>query len=118
QRPSYWMNPQPSPSNLILKPGETSPEEIIQETRKGIYIEETIGEWLSNPVSGNLNATVTHGYLIENGELAKPVKGVVISGNFYEILKDGIAIIGNDLRNSGQNYSPTVKLSQLTVAGK
>ncbi|UCC33670.1 MAG: TldD/PmbA family protein [Candidatus Bathyarchaeota archaeon] len=118
QRPSYWMNPQPSPSNLILKPGKTSPEEIIQETRKGIYIEETIGEWLSNPVSGNLNATVTHGYLIENGELAKPVKGVVISGSFYEILKDGIAIIGSDLRNSGQNYSPTVKLAQLTIAGK
>ncbi|MGC9345258.1 MAG: TldD/PmbA family protein [Candidatus Bathyarchaeales archaeon] len=118
QRLYYWMKPQPSPNNLILKSGEAYPEEIIHGTRKGIYIEETIGEWLSNPVSGNLNATVTHGYLVENGELTEPIKGVVISGNFYELLKNGIEIIGNDLRNSMQNYSPTVKLTQLTIAGK
>lgn len=118
QRSYYWMNPQPSPNNLILKTGEASPEEIIRGTKRGIYIEDTIGEWLSNPISGNLNATITHGYLVENGELAEPVKGVVVSGNFYEILKEGIEIIGNDLRNSAQNYSPTVKLAELTIAGK
>jgi len=118
QRPYYWITTQPSPSNLIMKPGKASPQEIIRETNKGIYIEETIGEWLSNPVSGNLNATVTHGYLVENGELTKPIKGVVISGNFYEILKNGIEIIGNDLRNIMQNYSPTVRITQLTIAGK
>jgi len=48
----------------------------------------------------------------------EPIKGVVISGNFYEILKDGIELLGNDLRNSMQNYSPTVKLAKLTVTGK
>ena len=112
------MSPQPSPTNLILAPGNVDPEEMIQETKKGMFIEETIGEWLSNPISGNLNATVTHGYLIENGELTTPVKGIVIAGNFYEILKDGIELIGNDLRNSSQNYSPTVKLSEITIAGK
>ncbi len=117
-RRRYWMPPQPSPSNLILKPRRASPEEMIRETRKGIYIEGTIGEWLSNPVSGNINATVTHGYLVENGEIKKPVKGVIISGNFYELLKGGIEIIGEDLRNSGGNYSPTVKIAELTIAGK
>jgi len=117
-RRQYWIAPQPSPNNLILEPGTVGPDEMIRDTRRGIYIEETIGEWLSNPVSGNLNATVTHGYLIENGELKEPIKGVVISGNFYEILKNGIELIGNDLRNSGENYSPTVKLKELTIAGK
>jgi len=118
QRPYYWTNPQPSPSNLVLKTGEASPEEIIRETKRGVYIEETIGDWLSNPVSGNLNATITHGYLVKNGELSEPVKGIVISGNFYELLKDGIEVIGNDLRNSAQYYSPAVKLTQMTIAGK
>jgi PmbA protein len=118
QRPRYWVTPQPSPNNLILEPGEAMPEEIIHETMQGIYIEDTIGEWLSNPVSGNLNATVTHGYLVEDGELTEPIKGVVISGNFYELLKEGIEIIGNDPANNIQNYSPTVKATQLTIAGK
>ena len=117
-RGQYWMPPQPQPTNLMLKPGNTRPEEMIQETKRGIFIDETIGEWLSNPVSGNLNATITHGYLIENGELTKPIKGVVISGNFYEILKNRVELIGNDLRNNMQNYSPTVKLSEITIAGK
>ncbi len=118
QKPNYWAPLQPSPNNLLLKPGEASPNEIIHGTKKGIYVEDTIGEWLSNPVSGNLNATVTHGYLVEKGELKEPIKGVVISGNFYEVLRNGIETVGNDLRNITQNYSPTVKLSQLTIAGK
>jgi len=118
QRLFYWIKPQTLPNNLILKTGDASSEEIIRETKHGIYIEETIGEWLSNPVSGNLNATVTHGYLVENGELTKPIKGVVISGNFYELLKNGIEIIGKDLRNSSENYSPTVKITELTFAGE
>jgi len=118
RRPYYWMAPQPSPSNLILKPGEAALEEIIQETRQGVYVEETIGEWLSNPVSGELNATVTHGYLVEDGELSDPIKGVVISGNFYELLRDGVEMVGRDLRNNMQNYSPTIKAAQLTIAGE
>lgn len=117
-RPYYWVNPQPSPTNLILKAGRTAPEEIIRDTKKGVFVEETIGGWLSNPVSGNLNATISHGYLIENGELTEPLKGAVISGNFYELLKNGIEIVGNDLRNSAHCYSPTVKLTKLTLAGQ
>jgi PmbA protein len=119
----YWTKPQPSPSNLILKPEKTNLEEIIRETKKGLYIEQTIGEWLSNPVSGNLNATVTHGFLIENGKETQPVNGVIIAGNFHELLKGGVEMIGDDVRNSmgmaGVSiYSPTVKIAQLTIAGK
>jgi len=118
QRSGYWLKPQPSPSNLLLKTGDAHPEEMILDTRRGIYVDTTIGEWLSNPVSGNLNATITHGYRVENGELTEPVKGVVISGNFYEILKKGIESIGKDVRNSAESYSPTVKLTEVTIAGE
>ena len=117
-RSGYSSPPSPSPTNLILAEGDASPEEIIQETKRGLYVERVIGEWLSNSISGNLNATVTHGYLVENGEFKAPVKGVVLAGNFYELLKDGYEVIGNDTMNSNHLYSPTVKLRKLTVAGK
>jgi PmbA protein len=117
-RSGYSAPPNPAPSNLVLERGTAGLDEILQETRKGLYVEETIGGWLSNPVSGNLNATVTHGYLIEEGELTKPVKGVVLAGNYHEVLKEGFETIGNDLRNSGNFYSPTVKIHKLTVAGE
>jgi PmbA protein len=118
QRAGYWIKPQPSPNNLVFAKGNNSPEEMIKDTKAGIYVDTTIGEWLSNPVSGNLNATITHGYRIQNGELGEPVKGVVLSGNFFELLKTGVGSIGNDLRNSGENYSPTVKLVGVTMAGE
>jgi PmbA protein len=118
QRGSYWTEPTPAPSNFILKPGSVKPEDIIRDTKEGLYVEVTIGEWLSDPVGGNLSATVTHGRLVKNGELTDAVKGAVISGSFYEILMKGIEAVGNDLRESGPYYSPTVKLSGLTIAGK
>jgi len=118
RRSGYSSPPSPAPTNLILERGTASPEDMIRDTKRGLYVEEVIGEWLSNPVSGNLNATVTHGYLVEDGELAEPVKGVVLAGNFHELLKDGFEVIGGDTRNNGGNYSPTVKFSKLTVAGE
>jgi PmbA protein len=118
RRSGYSSPPTPAPTNLILERGTTSADEIVQDTGNGLYVEQVIGEWLSNPVSGNLNATVTHGYVVENGELMQPVKGVVLAGNFYEVLKDGFEVVGEDTRNSGRYYSPTVKISNLTVAGE
>lgn len=118
QRPGYWLKPQPSPSNLVFKNGDEKPEEMTKDMKSGIYVDTTIGEWLSNPVSGNLNATITHGYLVKKGELAEPVKGLVISGNFFELLRKGVKSIGNDLKNSGEDYSPTVEITGLTVAGE
>ena len=117
-RPSYAAPPRPGTNNFVLMPRTGSAETMIEETSKGFYVEGTIGEQLSNPVSGNLNATVTHGYLIENGELTDPVKGIVISGNFYDVIREGIQVIGKDLDSAGSSYSPTVKIGELTIAGK
>jgi len=117
-RRSYASPPSPAPTNLILKSGSASPEEMIENTKNGLYVESVIGAQLSNTVSGNLNAAVTRGYVINNGELGAPVKGVILAGNFYEVLMEGYEILGNDIRNNGSIYSPTVKLDKITVAGK
>ena len=110
--------PRPMISNLILANGDRDFDEVVSETKRGLLIESTIGEWLSNPTSGQLNATVTHGQLIENGEYAQSVRNVILSGNFWEAIKTNIEAICNDSRNSGNLYSPSVKFSELVVAGK
>ncbi|NHJ84933.1 MAG: TldD/PmbA family protein [Asgard group archaeon] len=115
---NYWTVPAPTTNNLILKPGTTSLDDMIKDTKKGLFIENTIGEWLSRPTSGDLNATVTHGYLIENGELTKPVTNVVIGGNMFDILMNKIEVLGNDPHNSFKVYTPSVKISEMTIAGK
>ena len=115
---NYWTVPTPSTNNLILKQGNTSLEDMIKDTKKGLFIENTIGEWLSRPTSGDLNATVTHGFLIEDGELTKPITNVVIGGNMFDILLNKLEVIGNDVHNLFKVYSPSVKISEMTIAGK
>jgi len=117
-RGGYWTPPQTTPSNLKLEPGDSSLEEMVKETSRGLLVEDVIGEWLSNPVSGNLSATVTHAYLIENGETTAPVKGVTVSGDFYKMIAEDVEMVGKDVRNMGQYYSPTIKFREITVAGK
>lgn len=112
----YSMAPRPSPHHLHLKPGEATFEEIVRETRNGVLVMSTIGEWMSNPVSGHLNATITHAYMVENGEMVRPVKNGVISGNFYEMFKDGLETVGSDTRHDYGVSAPSLKLRNVTVA--
>jgi PmbA protein len=116
--PNYMKTPSPYPNNLIVKPGDFSREELLNETRTGPYVAETNGEWLSNPISGDLSAAVSSGFLIENGELGKPVKGVIVSANFFDILKGKMNLRADDLDNSGPVYAPTTQVLDMTVAGE
>jgi len=118
QRNNYWGGVTPGVHNLILESGRNSLETMIKDTKKGLFIERTIGEWLSQAASGELKGTITHAFLIENGELTQPVTGVNFSGNFYQILKTGLESLGSDTKGTGNLYSPSVKLTELTIAGK
>ncbi|NHV99834.1 MAG: TldD/PmbA family protein [Thaumarchaeota archaeon] len=110
--------PRPSPHHLHLKPGDATFEELLEETENGVLVMSTIGEWMSNPVSGHLNATITHAYMVENGEIAKPVKNGVVSGNFYEMFKEGLEMIGKDTRHDYGVSAPSLKFRSVTIASK
>ncbi len=112
---TYDSPPRPSPNNLYLSSGKMSLNEILKETRNGLYLQELIGLWLSNPVSGYLGATVANGSLVEDGEVTHPIKGVLISGNFFDIMKNGMDMIGQDVDHSGGSYSPTVRVASMSV---
>ena len=111
----YDSAPRPAPNNLSLTPGTASFDETVKETKNGLYLEELIGVWLSNPISGYLSATVANAMLIEKGELTRPVKGVLVSGNFFEILRGGVDLIGRDVDHAGNSYSPTVRVASMSV---
>lgn len=114
----YRSLPTPSPNNLILQKGNTKKEELIRDVKMGLYLYEVIGAWLSNPISGDLSATITNAFMIENGELTKPIKGIIISGNFFDILYHKIDLIADDVRNLGSTYSPSLRVSEMTVSGE
>jgi PmbA protein len=114
----YSSSPTPAPNHLIIKPGDSRLEEMIRETRKGIYVLSTIGEWLSNPVSGNLNATITNAYLVENGEIRAPINGGVISADFYELIRRKIALVGREIDDLERISAPPMLFTRVRIAGK
>jgi PmbA protein len=103
-----------SPANFYLAPGKHSPEEIIRSVKEGFYVTELIGFGV-NMVTGDYSRGAA-GVWIANGELTHAVEEVTIAGNLKEMFHN-IEMVGNDLEMRGRISAPTVKISQMTVAG-
>ena len=103
----------PSSTNVSVNPGEMSPEELIADTKNGIYIHELIGQG-TNLVTGDYSRGAT-GFLIENGELTRPVSEFTIAGNLTEMLL-GLTL-ANDLDTRFSLVAPTMRVERMTVAG-
>ena len=110
--------PRPAPNCLILQPGDWRFEELLADTGRGLYVVETIGEWLSDPVRGFLSATVTHGYLVEDGELGQPVSGVTISCDFFDAMREHMDAFCRELEEYGGYYAPAVRIRAVNVSGE
>ncbi|MCS7111053.1 MAG: TldD/PmbA family protein [Ignisphaera sp.] len=108
----------PDATNVIVLPGAQSLDSLTRDVRRGVIVYGTIGEWLSNPVSGYLNATVTNGVYIENGEERHAIKGIVVSGNIYEVLGRELVTVTKEYENVGSMMVPSAFVERISVAGK
>jgi PmbA protein len=111
---SVGESPGVSPANFYLVPGTNSPEQIIATVKQGLYVTEMIGFGV-NMVTGDYSRGAA-GLWIENGELAYPVEEITIAGNLKEMFHN-IEMVGSDLELRGRIASPTIKISQMTIAG-
>jgi TldD protein len=113
--------------NSYILSGEDRAEEIIAGTRRGLYA-KALGGGQVNPATGDFVFGVAEGYLIENGEIAWPVRGANLIGNGPRILA-AIDALGDDFDTldgvcgkEGQsapvsNGSPTLRIARMTVGG-
>jgi PmbA protein len=105
--------PSPSASNLWIEPGLITPEALMGEIKEGLYIMDIIGHGL-NLVTGDYSRGVM-GFWIENGKLAYPVSEMTVAGNLKEMFLNTTA--ASDLTRRYGIDSPTLRISQMTVAG-
>ena len=103
-------------TNLSIEPGKNLPEELIAGTGKGLYVLEIMGAHMANPISGDFSLGAT-GFWIEKGKLSYPVREVTIAGNILDLMKN-VDAVGNDLKFSGRIGSPTLRIKELSIAGK
>jgi PmbA protein len=98
-----------------ISAGNSTPEEIIKATKKGLLLREVTGYGI-DPVSGNFSGGAS-GFWIENGAIAYPVKGVTIAGKALDILAS-IDMMGNDLDMNRSFASPTFRVAEMQIGGK
>jgi PmbA protein len=105
--------PGPSPSNLHMLAGTTTPDEMIGSIKHGLFITELIGNSV-NMVTGDYSRGAS-GYWIENGELGYPVSEITIAGNLADMFKT--LQPANDLEFKSSTNAPTIFVDGLTIAG-
>ncbi len=129
RRESFAHAPLPRMTNTFMLAGETPPEDIIRSVSSGLYAAYFSGGQV-DITSGKFVFSASEAYLIENGQITRPVKGATLIGNGPDVLTR-IKMLGNDLRlddgigtcgKDGQSVPvgvglPTVRVDGLTVGG-
>ncbi|WP_456398641.1 TldD/PmbA family protein [Palaeococcus sp. (in: euryarchaeotes)] len=83
--------------NIHVKPGDYSKEELFSEVKRGIYITNVWYTRFQNYVKGDFSTIPRDGaFLIENGEITKPIRNIRVSDNMQHIL-EGINALGKEL---------------------
>jgi TldD protein len=129
RRESFRHTPMPRMSNTYMLEGQDDPEDIVKSVKRGVYAKKFSGGQV-NISNGDFVFSLVEGYLIENGRITAPLKGVNLIGNGPEALAT-VSMVGWDFQASdgmwtcgkdGQSVPvgvgmPTVKLDSLTVGG-
>jgi PmbA protein len=102
-------------SNFFIENGTLPFDELMKGIGRGVLITSVMGMHTANPISGDFSVGAA-GFLIENGKVTIPVKGIAIAGNILDLFK-GVEAVGNDLRFFGAAGSPSLRISALDVSG-
>jgi PmbA protein len=112
-RSSFTSTPSIGIRNLIINHPSF---DIVAETQEGVIVNSVIGAHTANPISGDFSVEARNSFLIKSGELASPIKSMMISGNIFDVLQ-GIDGAGKDVRKVGNIITPTVRIPKMRVVG-
>jgi len=110
--------PTPSPSAFIIAPGNTTFDEMVQDIKEGLIVEQLMGAEQGNILGGDFSGNVLLGYKVENGKIVGRVKDTMVSGNVYQVLKEIIAIGSEAKWVGGFLQTPHLYCPSLSVASK
>ncbi|MFN2488418.1 MAG: TldD/PmbA family protein [Actinomycetota bacterium] len=127
RRQSYAHLPIVRMTNTYLLPGHDDDGDIVRSVERGVYAATFSGGEV-NPANGSFVFGMAEAYMIEQGEIAHPIKGATLIGNGPQVL-GVIDAIGSDFgRKEGvcgkdgqhapvTNGMATVLLGRMTVGG-
>jgi len=103
-----------APSNLVMTPGQTTPEAILAGIDQGLYLTDMLG-FGENLTTGDFSRGAA-GRWIERGELAYPVGEINISGRLQAMLA-AIDAVADDAPVVGAAAAPAFRVARMMVSG-
>jgi len=106
----------------MLSGGDISEEALLEQVGQGVYINSLSGLHAgANPITGDFSLQ-SAGFMIEGGKKTTAVKSFTVAGNFYQLLKDIVAVADNAHLPSAMGSTafgaPTTWVQGLSIAGK
>jgi PmbA protein len=103
-----------APSRVVMQPGDRSVDELVKDIDRGILVTALNGG-NSNSSTGDFSYGI-EGFLIENGQLTRPVSEMNITGNFLT-LWPSLAAVGNDPRPGSSWAVPSLVFNAVSFSG-
>lgn len=117
----FSIPPNNQTTNLRVEAGKKTLDELISEVSHGLLIYNF--SWLNpDQASGFFGAEIRNASWIENGEIAEPVKGGLVSGSVFDLIKNISGISDRAEIVSGQTafccITPYIRFKDVQVAGE
>ncbi|MEL6567186.1 MAG: metallopeptidase TldD-related protein [Pseudomonadota bacterium] len=100
-------------SNLVLQPGEETPEALMRRIQKGLLVTDMFGPSI-NPNTGDYSVGVS-GFWFEDGDIAYPVSEVTIADDLPSMFRR--LVPASDLEIRGSRDAPSVLIEDMSIAG-
>jgi PmbA protein len=123
----YSSLPSLQPSNIVVKPGNMSLDEMIATTKEGIYVEQFSAAH-SDSLTTSFGSEIRNACLIEKGELSTPLKGGQISGFLLDSqeaegektrgLINRVSGITREFQLARRCITPYIRFEGVQVSGK
>jgi PmbA protein len=102
-------------TNLFIENGCTPAASLIAGIGRGLLLTDLIGMHTANSISGDFSVGAA-GFLIENGQIVHPVKGIAIAGNILDLFST-VVQLGDDLRFYSTVGAPSLLVSSMDISG-
>jgi len=113
----YASTPVLEASNFTFTRGNKSPEELVGEIGEGLIVYGVQGAHSSNPESGEFSVVATPVWKIENGNVAYAVRDVMLTGVFFDVLRN-VSALGSNVRKMGQLVAPWIRVENVKAVGR
>jgi len=113
-RRSTFAKPQPACTNVVVEPGSSSLEELLQAIGDGLLVEETRGTSMGNAVGGTFAQPTAVAWRVSRGEIQGLAQEVTIAGNAHDLLGRVVAV-GQDPIWTGSRCAPALVVEGASV---